>query len=174
MVKLNQQWIKQNPECYNSDNQSLNLEKNDFDQIEKDAFKAILKEEKIKIINLKENSLTSFDFKIFEDFKELETLDVSYNKINSLKINPSGGVLISTSYPLKELYLNNNLINSINGENFKLKHFTDLHTIKIHNNSFREFDASLLKDLKQLEFLKLDFSKLRTFALEKMPEVCLF
>ena len=172
MVKLDQTWMNENSDCYHLDDQCLNLEDKNFDQIEQDAFKDISKKNKIKSIKLKGNNLTSFNFQIVKDLNFLEILDLSHNRIVSLVINPSSSLFsFAKSYPLKKLCLNNNQIDSINKDNFNLKRMPDLHTIEIHNNSFREFDASLLKDLKKLTFFMLDYSKQKSFALDKMPEV---
>jgi len=172
MVKLDQTWLKDNlNSCYNSDQQFLNLENKDFDEIDKDAFdfKDITK---LKTIILKRNRLTHFNFKVVKNLKELETLDLSNNQIDSLSINTSKDLVffVTESYSLKKLYLNNNLINSIEKKNFYLNGMKDLNTIEIYNNNFREFDSALLKDLKQLKVLKLDYSKMKSFSLEKIPK----
>ena len=86
MVKLDQSWIKNNSTCYSPDEQFLNLENKDFDEIDNGAFKDI---PKVKKINMKGNHLTSFDFKLIKDLKELETLEISNNEIDSLNINTS-------------------------------------------------------------------------------------
>ncbi len=170
MVKLDQTWLKDNlNSCYNSDQQFLNLENKDFDEIDKDAFKDITK---LKTIILKRNRLTHFNFKVVKNLKELETLDLSNNQIDSLSINTSKDLVffVTESYSLKKLYLNNNLINSIEKKNFYLNGMKDLNTIEIYNNNVREFDSALLKDLKQLKVLKLDYSKMKSFSLEKIPK----
>lgn len=170
MVKLDQTWLKDNlNSCYNSDQQFLNLENKDFDEIDKDAFKDITK---LKTIILKRNRLTHFNFKVVKNLKELETLDLSNNQIDSLSINTSKDLVffVTESYSLKKLYLNNNLINSIEKKNFNLNGMKDLNTIEIYNNNVREFDSALLKDLKQLKVLKLDYSKMKSFSLEKIPK----
>ncbi len=172
MVKLDQTWLKDNlNSCYNSDQQFLNLENKDFDEIDKDAFE--LKDiTKLKTIILKRNRLTHFNFKVVKNLKELETLDLSNNQIDSLSINTSKDLVffVTESYSLKKLYLNNNLINSIEKKNFYLNGMKDLNTIEIYNNNVREFDSALLKDLKQLKVLKLDYSKMKSFSLEKIPK----
>jgi len=173
MVKLDQTWLKDNlKSCYNSDQQFLNLENKDFDEIDKDAFdsKDITK---LKTIILKRNRLTHFNFKVVKNLKELETLDLSNNQIDSLSINTSKDLYlfeVTESYSLKKLYLNNNLINLIEKKNFYLNGMKDLNTIEIYNNNVREFDSALLKDLKQLKVLKLDYSKMKSFSLEKIPK----
>ncbi|XP_055296223.1 chaoptin-like [Sitodiplosis mosellana] len=84
----------------------LDLSYNMLTHLNAEAFEDLV----LNCLNVSHNGITEFDANLFSHFNQMQILDISYNNISSLN-----DTFYSMSATLRELYMSNNHIKSING-----------------------------------------------------------
>ena len=185
MVKLDKLVLEK--KVCDSDSTEVDLSNNGIDSIDQNTFE---KCSKLLVINLRSNQIESINQQIFRGLNNLTVLDLSYNKFQSfdliilkhpakLKILNLSNNQISSfivnyssdfkSLDLEELYLQNNKLISIVKSDFNLRCLPGLKKLDLTGNRLDKFSAVLLKPAKNLETLKIDLSRLKSFDYESLP-----
>ncbi len=102
-----------------------------------------------KKLNLASNEITSIDDETFDTFVQLETLDLSYNKLTIIKSN-----WFKRLENLKELNLDSNGITNIDDDAFD--RLIKLETLYLDSNKLTTIISNWFKCLENLKELDLD------------------
>lgn len=134
--------------------------------ITKRTFSKIINETAIKTqecylftLDLSNNQLNDVESGAFTIFESLETLDLSYNRIQNLRESLTERPLFN----LKVLKLNNNLLKEISEETFKGLY--NLEKLFLNNNFVKALPAPNLKPLKNLRVLDVSTNHLQSLEI---------
>lgn len=127
----------------------LNLSHNSINEIRRSKYYSFIHVTSTKCFSLSSHSIFSvfFFFFSFQDvlsnLTQLETLDLSYNDLQSLE---SDGHNFTFPENLTRLYISNNKITHFPADTFD--NLTTVKLIDAQNNSIQEFDLDLLKSIR--------------------------
>ncbi|XP_075981500.1 uncharacterized protein LOC142980086 [Anticarsia gemmatalis] len=138
----------------------LDISRNKLTAVQNASFNGM---SELKQLNMSACELSEIQYNVFVHTGYIETLDLSYNKLEDFNVNTTELVNLSV------LMLNNNLIKVISSSSFK--GLSRLNTITLSQNSIEDVNGKSFDSLLDLRHFDLSYNEKLNFSVSMLKKV---